>query len=332
MSHGVTNRKSYQYLFVDLKDDTHIAYFDWKFIYIYNYRIEKVKFTIKTGDTINGIAFMQDKGALVSFHYGSFLRTFGINIWDLNTGANLLEAENLKNVYNLVYLKKANCFAYDSDDLYGNYYQVAIFDLRKNKTTRILYIPELNIQDELIFKYDERKNTLTIKITPDSNIPRDSYDCLFVTYDCHYFNKIRSLPIKVDEFFQVQVGQRSFDINPSSMLVSQDDVIMSYTPTARFPLRTRRVIFNQDILEFGSIIDCQEEKNILLISCRRNIKLYNLYSILIYDIQKNKIIGETPNISGALVLKLMLLEKEDLILAATYDSKISLLRKTLYKE
>jgi len=95
---------------VNLKDTQQIAYFDWKFLYIYNYQKQKVNFTIKTPESINGIAFLEDQFILASFHYGSFLGTYGINLWDAKTGNHILGAENMKNVYNLVYLKKIFVF------------------------------------------------------------------------------------------------------------------------------------------------------------------------------------------------------------------------------
>jgi len=310
-----------------LNDDHHIAYFDWKFLYIYNYKVQKVNFTIKTPDTINGIVFLEDCFALVSFHYGSFLRTYGINIWDLKTGKNILEAENMKNVYNLIYLKKVNCFAYDSDDLFGSNYQISIFSLTKKRTFKVLHIPELNILDELIFKYDEKKNIFLVKVTPDSNIPRNNYDCLFVAFECCHFKKVCTLPVQVENWCQNY--KANLNIKGNSLLSTHDNFLMTFTPGSKTPIGIEMIGFNnEEILELG-MVQKTNEKNILLISCRRTLGLQNIYSILIYDADKNNIIGETLSIAEALYLNLMTIDKGRMIVAASYDSKISFLRKSM---
>lgn len=326
LSHSLTNKKSYKYLLGDLNDGQHIAYFDWKFIYIYNYQAQKVNFTITTPEAINGIIFLEDQSALVSFHYGSFLNTYGINMWDLRSGKNILEAEDLKNVYNLVYLKKVHCLAYDCEDLIESTYKVAIFNMKLKKTIKILPIFELNILDELVFKYDEKKNLLLIKITPD-DISRANYDCLFMAFECCNFKKIFALPIKAEDLYQSK--KTCLNIMNHSLWITHDSFIMSFTPGCKNPVRIEKIELNcEEILELGAIIEIREN-NILLISCRRTMKLQNIYSILIYDTQRNLIIGETSSLSEALFLSLMILDNEQTIVAASYDSKISILKKNM---
>ena len=329
LSHGVTNKQSYKYMINDLFDGCHIAYFDWKFIYIYNFLTHKINFTIKTADNINGIAYLKDKGTLVSFHSGSFLGTCGINFWDIATGKNILQAEMMKNVYNLVYIKLSNCLVYDSDDLHGNNYQIRVFDIRKKMAVKTLYTPRLNVQDEILFKYDENKNLLMVKITPDENIRTDSYDCLLVTYECRHFEKVSYLPIKIEDLLGDSSNKdiHKWNLN-HNMITYFKSFIINYIPGTKLSLGTYQVPFKNESDEIGTVFG-SENDGIALLSYKKTIGVDNLYSLLFYDVRTGKVVAESSYISRALILNIKMLEKEQLIIIASYDSSISFLKKTI---
>ena len=329
LSHGVTNKQSYKYMINDLFDGHHIAYFDWKFIYIYNFLTHKINFTIKTADNINGIICLEDKGALVSFHSGSFLGTHGINFWDISTGKNILQAEMMKNVYNLVYIKLSNCLVYDSDDLHGNNYQIRVFDLRKKMAVKALYIPRLNVQDEILFKYDQKKNLLIVKIAPDENIRTENYDCLLATYECRHFEKVSFLPIKIEDLLSNNNndGVHEWKLN-HNIITYFKSFIINYIPGANHSLGTYQVPFKNQSDEIGTVFG-SENDGIALLSYKKTVGVDNLYSLLFYDVRTGKIVAETSYISRALVLNIKVLEKEQLIIIASYDSSISFLKKTI---
>jgi len=332
LSYGILDPRSYNHLLADLQDQQHIVYFDWKSIYFYDYEIQKVIFTITTQDPINGVVYLKDKFQIVSMHNGGMLQSCGLNVWDIKTGENTLSAENNRNIYNLLYLKKQNMLIYDSDDAYGNNYHIQVFDFRVNKPVKTLCIPFLKIADELSFKYYENRNTFTIQIILDrTNSLSELYDCIFQTYECLHFRKIHSFELKVhDELQNTKTLPKPFKEPENIFITKCNHHLVFYDPGSRIPIQ----IFQPDsrheeIFELGGIV-CSPKKDYLLIGCKRNQGFQTVNSILIYDLHKKKVVAETENIFNALNMGLVILEKGELIIAANYDSTLQFLRKNFW--
>ncbi len=332
LSYGILDPRSYNHLQADLQDQQHIAYFDWKSIYFYNYEIQKVTFTITTQDPINGIVYLKDKFQIISMHNGGMLQSYGLNVWDIKTGQLILSAENNKNIYNLLYLKKQNMLIYDSDDALGNNYHIRVFDFRVNKPVKTLNIPFLKIADELIFKYYEHKNIFTIQITLDGTNPlSELYDCIFQTYECLNFRKIHSFQLKVQDELQNTKNLSKPFKEPQNVLITKcNHHLVFYDPGSKIPIQIfQPASHHEEIFELGGIV-CSPKNDFILIGCKRNQGFKTINSVLFYDTQKKQVVAETENIFNALNMGLVILEKGELILAANYDSTLQFLRKNFW--